>query len=121
VDLNTQAVHNHGTTLRVGVQFRAQKKWLAAFICCLQFSACNPSNTAEQAAQALATPSIDPTATDSFTLRNSEIRADIINALDSQGIRYWINEDGSVGFFSVDAETVDNIGLNAIGAYAARN
>lgn len=54
-------------------------------------------------------------------MRNGEIKQDIITALDREGIRYWLNEDGSVGFYSVDAEIVDNIGLNAIGAYAARN
>ena len=59
--------------------------------------------------------------TESFTVRNPEIKQDIINALIDSDIQHWTNEDGSIGFYSQDAEQVDAIGYAAIGAYAARN
>ncbi len=59
--------------------------------------------------------------TESFTIRNPEIKQDIINALIDSDIQHWTNEDGSIGFYSQDAERVDAIGYAAIGAYAARN
>ena len=58
---------------------------------------------------------------DSFTMRNTEIRQDIINELTARNIEYWINEDSSIGFNSKDAKQIDAIGFEAIGAYAARN
>ena len=66
----------------------------------------------------------DPTIqseTESFIIRNSEIKQDIITALINSYIQHWTNEDGSIGFYSQDAEQVDAIGYAAIGAYAARN
>ena len=59
--------------------------------------------------------------TESFTIRNPEIKQDIITALIDSDIEHWTNEDGSIGFYSQDAEQVDAIGYAAIGAYAARN
>ena len=59
--------------------------------------------------------------TESFTIRNPEIKQDIITALIDSDIQHWTNEDGSIGFYSQDAEQVDAIGYAAIGAYAARN
>jgi hypothetical protein len=58
---------------------------------------------------------------ESFTMRNTEIRQDIINELTARNIEYWINEDGSIGFNSKDGKQIDAIGFEAIGAYAARN
>jgi len=58
--------------------------------------------------------------TDSFRMRNAEIRQDIINALIAEGIEHWENDDGSTGFYSRDTERVDAIGFFAISAYAAR-
>jgi len=58
---------------------------------------------------------------DSFTMRNTEIRQDIINELTARNIEYWINRDNSIGFNSKDAKQIDAIGFAAIGAYAARN
>ena len=51
---------------------------------------------------------------------NAEIRQDIINALITDGIEHWENDDGSIGFYVKDAEKIDAIGYFAIGAYAAR-
>ena len=59
--------------------------------------------------------------TQSFSIRNSEIKQDIINGLIASDIEHWANKDGSIGFHSQDAEHVDAIGFAAIGAYAARN
>ena len=59
--------------------------------------------------------------TESFTIRNSEIRQDIITALIDSANQHWTNYDGSIGFYSQDVEKVDAIGYEAIGAYAARN
>ena len=58
---------------------------------------------------------------ENFTVRNAEIRQDIINELIARNIEYWINEDDSIGFNSKDAKQIDAIGFEAIGAYAARN
>ena len=63
----------------------------------------------------------NPGGEERLSMRNGEIRQDIINALVAQEIEHWINEDGSIGFNSEDAERVDAIGYAAIGAYAARN
>ena len=59
--------------------------------------------------------------TESFSMRNSEIRQDIVDELLSTCIEHWENQDGTIGFYSRDAEKVDAIGFAAIGAYAARN
>ena len=59
--------------------------------------------------------------TERFTIRNPEIKQDIVTALIDSDIEHWTNEDGSIGFYSQDAEQVDAIGYAAIGAYAARN
>ena len=63
----------------------------------------------------------DPNAVDFFNMRNAEIRQDIINELSRQNIEHWLNDDGSIGFYARDTELIDNIGIAAIGAYAARN
>ncbi|MED5412861.1 MAG: hypothetical protein VYE30_11015 [Pseudomonadota bacterium] len=62
----------------------------------------------------------DKNAIDSFRMGNAEIRQDIINALITDGIEHWENDDGSIGFYVKDAEKIDAIGYFAIGAYAAR-
>jgi len=59
--------------------------------------------------------------TESFSMRNSEIRQDIVSELLAKDIEHWENKDGTIGFYSRDAEKVDAIGFAAIGAYAARN
>ena len=64
---------------------------------------------------------LNTTGKENIRMGNREIRQDIINALVGHEIEYWINEDGSIGFYSKDAERVDAIGYAAIGAYAARN
>ena len=62
----------------------------------------------------------DKNAIDSFRMGNAEIRQDIINALITDGIEHWENDDGSIGFYVKDTEKIDAIGYFAIGAYAAR-
>ena len=46
----------------------------------------------------------DPLATDSFVMRNIEIREDLLEQLDIHGIEYWINSNGSVGFYVRDTK-----------------
>ena len=75
----------------------------------------------EETALPVNSVSIIQSETESFTIRNPEIKQDIINALIDSDIQHWTNEDGSIGFYSQDAERVDAIGYAAIGAYAARN
>ena len=66
-------------------------------------------------------PPSDNLQIESFNVRNSEIRQDIINELLSREIEHWVNEDNSISFYLRDAEQIDEIGYAAIGAYAARN
>ena len=54
---------------------------------------------------------------DSFTMRNPEIREDILNQLTLQGVEHWENDDGSIGFNVVDTKQVDQIANEAIGVY----
>jgi prophage tail gpP-like protein len=63
----------------------------------------------------------EPKAHLSFILRNSETLQDSITALTEQGIEFWLNQDGSVGFYGANNGAVDTIGFNAMGAYTARN
>ncbi len=91
---------------------------LAGCILCLLILSCSP---AVPVIEETPPPSYEADTHSSFTMGNKEIRQDILNALTEQGIEYWINADGSVGFFAANIEAVDAIGFNAIGAYAARN
>lgn len=93
-------------------------KHLSLTILVLALFACSEEAVTVEQATSIA-PETDMV--DSFRMRNAEIRQDIVNELTSQNIEHWINEDGSIGFNSEDAERVDAIGFAAIGAYAARN
>ena len=75
----------------------------------------------EETAQPVNSVTTIQSETESFNIRNPEIKRDIITALIDRDIQHWTNEDGSIGFYSQDAEQVDAIGYAAIGAYAARN
>ena len=75
----------------------------------------------EETAQPVNSVTTIQSETESFNIRNPEIKQDIITALIDSDIEHWTNEDGSIGFNSQDAEQVDAIGYAAIGAYAARN
>ena len=41
---------------------------------------------------------LDPLATDSFVMRNTEIREDLLEQSDIHDIEHWINNNGSIGF-----------------------
>ena len=75
----------------------------------------------EETAQPVNSVTTIQSETESFNIRNPEIKQDIITALIDSDIQHWTNDDGSIGFYSQDAEQVDAIGYAAIGAYAARN
>ena len=60
----------------------------------------------------------DPlTTTDSFVMRNTEIREDLLEQLDIHGIEHWINSNGSIGFYVRDTKEVDRLANEAIGVY----
>ena len=55
--------------------------------------------------------------TDSFVMRNTEIREDLLEQLDIHGIEHWINSSGSIGFYVRDTKEVDRLANEAIGVY----
>lgn len=60
----------------------------------------------------------DPLATtDSFVMRNNEIREDLLEQLDIHGVEHWINSNGSIGFYARDAKELDRLANEAIGVY----
>ena len=59
----------------------------------------------------------DPLATDSFVMRNTEIREDLLEQLDIHGIEHWTNSNGSIGFNLRDTKAVDRLANEAIGVY----
>ena len=60
----------------------------------------------------------DPlTTTDSFVMRNTEIREDLLEQLHIHGIEHWINSNGSIGFYVRDTKEVDRLANEAIGVY----
>ena len=63
------------------------------------------------------TPEPDPLARDSFVMRNPEIREDLLQQLEIHGIEYWINSNGSIGFYVRDTKEVDRLANEAIGVY----
>jgi len=62
-------------------------------------------------------PDPDPLARDSFVMRNPEIREDLLQQLEIHGIEYWINSNGSIGFYVRDTKEVDRLANEAIGVY----
>ena len=60
-------------------------------------------------------------ATGSFRVRNPEIRAEMLAQFDQENIDYWLNDDGSIGYNSVDGKDIDRVGNLIIGAYITRN
>ena len=55
--------------------------------------------------------------TDSFVMRNTEIREDLLEQLDIHGIEHWINSNASIGFYVRDTKEVDRLANEAIGVY----
>ncbi|MEQ8955408.1 MAG: hypothetical protein RL120_14850, partial [Gammaproteobacteria bacterium] len=81
---------------------------------CLLSTSCDGGPGAEPSPQPT---SIDPTATDFFFMRNTEIREDLLEQLTFHNIEFWINEDQSIGFFVRDTKEVDRLANEAIGVY----
>jgi len=61
------------------------------------------------------------TQTDSFSVRNAEIKQDLLSKLVENDIQHWINDDGSIAYQLSDAEQIDAIFYRVVGEYAARN
>jgi hypothetical protein len=77
---------------------------------------CKPSNPAVSANSDPETGIVSE-----ITMNHAEIRRDILAQLQEREIQYWINEDNSIGFSAADAEIIDSIYYEVVGAYAARN
>jgi len=66
----------------------------------------------------------EPLASDgraSFSMRNGEIRDDMIRMLDEAGIIYRIGEGNAIIYRLEDGEAIDKIGNEAISEYITRN
>ena len=87
---------------------------LTCAVALLFLSYCKPQDTATQ--QVVETV-IDPTATDSFFMRNPEILKDLLEQLDIHEVEYWKNEDDSIGFYVKDTKEVDRIANEAINVW----
>ncbi len=72
---------------------------------------------------AVVSPESEPVeeTTGSFRVGRGEIGTEIIEEMEKQGIEFWRNEDGSIGYFLADGDAIDAIAYYARGKYAARN
>ena len=62
-----------------------------------------------------------PEATEgSFKIRNPEIREEMLAAFTAKQVRFWINEDDSIGYFLEDGKLIDEIGNLIISEYITR-
>lgn len=59
--------------------------------------------------------------TNSFNMRNREIREEMLAEFTANNIEYWINDDGSIGYNTVDGEAIDRIGNLIRAEYIHRN
>ena len=59
--------------------------------------------------------------TGSFRVGRGEIGTEILEEKGKQGIDYWRNDDGSIGYNLADGDEIDAIAYYARGKYAARN
>lgn len=89
---------------------------LLSLILCLV--ACDPSI---DSVQTVVDPPQEKPIINRISVRHDEIRHDILQEMDKANIAYWFNDDNSIGFPPSDAETVDAIYYEVVGAYAARN
>ena len=87
---------------------------LPMLLATLQCSPDTPANVSELAPDpGQASPATQAAEFDSFVMRNEEIRADIIDQFNKQGVEYWLNEDGSIRFRTADTRQVDQIATEA--------
>ncbi|MBT8145969.1 MAG: hypothetical protein KJN90_03900 [Gammaproteobacteria bacterium] len=56
-------------------------------------------------------------ATDSFAMRNAEIREDLLEQLAIHEVDHWENEDGTIGFYVKDTKEVDRIANESISVW----
>ena len=91
------------------------KLFLLVFLCAA-IAACDKSPAIDTPESVMA-----EVTTGSFRNRGGEIGAEILDEMGKQGIEYWINEDGSIGYYLADGDEIDAIVYYARGKYAARN
>jgi|TARA_B110000971_G_scaffold151908_1_gene155165 hypothetical protein len=93
-------------------------KTLLLIAATLLLSFCKPSNSAISADSDV---QAETAIVSKITINHVEIRRDILAQLQKRKIQYWINQDNSIGFSPADAEIIDSIYYEVVGAYAARN
>lgn len=54
-----------------------------------------------------------PDAEVSFSIRNEELREDILEQLQLSGVEHWLNDDGSIGHRAASTSQVDQIVFEA--------
>jgi len=86
----------------------------AYLIAMLLLSYCEPQ---ESATPEVVAETVDPLATDSFFMRNPEIREDLFEQLEIHEVEYWVNEDNSIGFYVKDTKEVDRIANESISVW----
>lgn len=89
-------------------------KFARPYLLVLFIAGCSPA--VEEPASVMQ-EAVSPNATDSFVMRNPEIREDLLNQLAEHNIEFWINEDSSIGFYVRDTKEVDRLANEAIGVY----
>ena len=80
---------------------------------------CSPAP--QSAPASVADEYIEDGASASFSVRNDEIREDMIRMLDKEGIDYSLGAAGEIIYFLADGEAIDRIGNEAISEYITRN
>ena len=60
-----------------------------------------------------------PLAKDYTVMRGPESWKDLLEQLEINDIDYWVNIDGSIGFFGQDTSEVDRLANEAIGVYVS--
>lgn len=91
-------------------------KYILLIFLCTAITACDNSPT-------VTTPeSVTPeVTTGSFRVGRGEIGTEIVEEMEKQGIEFWRNDDGSIGYYLADGDAIDAIAYYARGKYAARN
>ena len=93
-------------------------KSLTILLLVLMVTACEGDQTVTATE---ASSDFDDSLMGSFSIRNDEIREEMIAEFEKSGIRYSLSDDGGIGYYLSDGETIDRIGNLIIGEYISRN
>jgi len=61
------------------------------------------------------------TRVDSFNIRNKEMRELILAEAEKKNVEVWTNENGSIGYYLVDGDKVDDIVTYAFAVFWVNN